>query len=429
MKKRGDKLTCRKPGAWLYGILYLIAYIVLGLLFRLRFSRDPAVRRLKGPILVLSNHPSYIDPALMAIAVWPHRVHFLTSNTFFRLPLVRPLLRKIEAIPKTQFRSDAHALKRMLQIIRCNSVLGIYPEGQRSLDGSLQPIDAAIGKLIKKISCNVVLVREMGAYLSWPRWSKSLMRYGRIEITSKLLFTPEKIARLSIEEIQNELLAELHYNDYDWQRKERHICLSAAPARGLHQFCHRCPGCQRNLAMKSSRFSLYCRYCGQSWKMDRFGMLHPARKKNIRAQDLTSPAAIPVNEGDIAEVQLLPDPWHWHRWQIKAMAVAYQDPQYVLTVPSSVYQVDKAGTAGYLGHGKLHLSRRGLSVQPDPGESAMHIDLPVINRTGIIAKYGEKFEINLEDKGYRFFPDDGQSVIMIVDAIQAMQGLAKEDYC
>lgn len=420
---KAEKITCLKPADWLYKTLLLIFFILLGLLFRLRFRRDPAIRSLKGPILVLGNHPSYIDPPLMAMAVWPHRVHFLTSSTFFRIPLVRPLMQKIQAIPKTQFRSDSHALKKMLQVIRCGGVLGIYPEGQRSLDGSLQPIDAAIGKLIKKTACNVVLVRETGAYLSWPRWSKSLMRSGRIEITSSLLFTPERLAEMDTEEIQAELLAALHYNDYEWQQHKRHTYLSPAPAKGLQQFCHRCPACERNLAMRSTMFGINCRYCGYRWKMDRFGMLYPIRRKKVKSNNLPPSTEPAVQDGATWQIRQLADPWHWRRWQIQVMAEEFRKPDYTLTVASDIHQVNPDGSSVYLGHGLLRLDRSGLLVTSDPGTAPMRIMLPVLSRTGISAEYGRKFEITLEDKGYRFFPDDGQSVIMMADAIQALQGL------
>ena len=36
----------------------------------------------------------------------------------------------------------------MLRVIRAGGILAIYPEGQRSLDGSRQPVDEAIAKLI-----------------------------------------------------------------------------------------------------------------------------------------------------------------------------------------------------------------------------------------------------------------------------------------
>ena len=61
---------------------------------------------LKPPYIVLANHTSNFDPALVQVAVGKDACRFMTSNYYFRLPLVGYILRQWGAIAKIQFSPD-----------------------------------------------------------------------------------------------------------------------------------------------------------------------------------------------------------------------------------------------------------------------------------------------------------------------------------
>jgi len=44
---------------------------LLALRYRLHIDGLDQVRGLRGPVLILPNHPAYIDPALVFVALWP----------------------------------------------------------------------------------------------------------------------------------------------------------------------------------------------------------------------------------------------------------------------------------------------------------------------------------------------------------------------
>ncbi|HBP37271.1 MAG TPA: hypothetical protein DD640_00705, partial [Clostridiales bacterium] len=187
-----------RPLAWLFWLLSLLFRLLFTAAFGLRFNKPEEIRRLRGPLVVIGNHPSYFDPFLTAAALFPWRINYVTSHSFFRNPVLRFLLGKLGAIPKIQFRSDLQAMKHMLRVIRSGGILGIYPEGQRSLDGGRQTVDEAIAKLVSKLGCPVVAVHDSGGYLTWPRWSQSRWRRGRIKVEISVLFTPEQLAGLDV---------------------------------------------------------------------------------------------------------------------------------------------------------------------------------------------------------------------------------------
>ncbi len=403
----------RPPAAWLYWPVAALTWLLFSVFLGVRIRRDPKISRIRGPLLILGNHPSYLDPFYMAMALFPRRIHFLTSRGFFRYRLSGALLRQIAAIPKIQFRSDQQALKDMFRVIRSGGNLAIYPEGQRSLDGSCQMIDEAIAKLVKKLACPVVVVHVEGGYLTWPRWSKSALRPGRVEVRTRYLFSPAELYDMDVPAIQAAVLSALNYQDYGWQNKRRHAFRSLAPARGLHNLCHQCPACGRDLAMQSTRFHLTCRCCGNKARLNRFGQF---QKTGAR----TSPTAIS---------EFLPNPYEWHQWQLNKMSDRVKQPDFRLEFPAAAELLSDEGTVRPAGHGKLLLSQEFLEFKSDPADSAkalvdhpaLQLKFSVRNQAGLNADYGWRFELVLADQAYRFIPDEGQAVVLLADAISALQ--------
>ncbi|MEA4889486.1 MAG: lysophospholipid acyltransferase family protein [Clostridiaceae bacterium] len=404
------------PAGWLYWPLTVLAGMLLRLLFGLRLRRDPAVRQLSGPLIVLGNHASFLDPLIMAAALFPKRIHFLATRHFFRRRLPRAILELLRAIPKVQFRTDSRALKQMLLVLRSGGILGIYPEGQRSMTGSALPIDEAIAKLIHKANCPVVSVIEQGAYLAWPRWSLCGPRFGRVEARIQLLFTREETQRLDVDELQARVVKNLAFQDYAWQNTRRHLYLSRAPASGLHQICHQCPACGRTLAMTSSGRHIVCRYCGNRGLVDRFGLIRPARMsrrdlKRYQPSDKKKEGAV------------WPDPDFWQRWQMEQLYLMMRDSSFKQSFPVRLEILSDDGDITNRQSGVLSLDSSGLFFlpQPESGQTAAPaMRIPIQNKNGIDADYGRQFEIMVDNQICRFVFQEGQAVILMANAIHIL---------
>lgn len=386
----------RDPDAFLYILVAGITGLALRLIFRLHINRDPAVRQLRGPVVVIGNHPSFLDAFVMGLVMLPRRINFLTTANFFRNPLLRKLLLAVGAIPKVQFRSDIHAMKQMIATIRSGGMLGIFPEGQRSVDGRTMPYDEAIAKMIQKFDCPVVAVVEHGAYLAWPRWSLSGLRPGRIDVAVDVLFHAGEAGKMTLQQVREKIGKALEYDEYEWQRIKRRVYRSAAPARGLHLILHRCPVCGRSRVMTDSRFCLECRHCAYRVRVDRFGMFQAAAG--------------------------WPDAAQWHRWQIDEQAREMDDPEFRLAFRVRLERPAESGQLEIIGDGLLTVTRAGLSFQADPGQDGRIspvLPLPFGNRAGVNADYGLNCELVHNDEVYRFVFTDSQDVIRLVDVIQA----------
>ncbi|HHP50593.1 MAG TPA: 1-acyl-sn-glycerol-3-phosphate acyltransferase [Moorella mulderi] len=127
---------------------------------------------LKGPVIVVANHVSYLDPVVVGVAC-PRRVHFMAKEELFHVPFLGWIIKKLHAFPVRREKSDRLALKTALEILRRGEVLGIFPEGTRSKTGELGPLQPGAASLALKIGATILPV----AVKNTNRWLK-----GRIEV-------------------------------------------------------------------------------------------------------------------------------------------------------------------------------------------------------------------------------------------------------
>jgi 1-acyl-sn-glycerol-3-phosphate acyltransferase len=124
----------------------VIVYPVAGLLFRLRY-RHPERIPPAGPVLLVVNHVSILDPLALARLVWDSgRVpHFLAKESVFRGP-GGPILRAAGQIPVARFTADAHeALHAAEADLAAGNVVVIYPEGSVTRDPRWWPMESRTG--------------------------------------------------------------------------------------------------------------------------------------------------------------------------------------------------------------------------------------------------------------------------------------------
>jgi 1-acyl-sn-glycerol-3-phosphate acyltransferase len=135
--------------------------------FRLRvIHRDRMVQ--SGPVILAMNHQSYLDPPLAGITC-DRSIYFLARRTLMDVPLLGWLLPKLNVIPVNQEGIDRSAIKALIRVLKSGNAALIFPEGSRTLDGSLQPAEPGLGLVIAKTLAPVVPMRIFGAHEALPR--------------------------------------------------------------------------------------------------------------------------------------------------------------------------------------------------------------------------------------------------------------------
>ncbi len=122
-----------------------------------------------GPALLIANHQSYFDPDLVGIAARRH-LCFLARKSLFRNKVFAWAIRTLEAIPIDQEGIGIDGIRDILEQLQAGRAVLVFPEGERTHDGQLQPLRPGVSLLIKKAQAPVVPVGIAGAYDAWPRW-------------------------------------------------------------------------------------------------------------------------------------------------------------------------------------------------------------------------------------------------------------------
>jgi len=125
-----------------------------------------------GPLLIASNHESFLDPPLVGVA-WDGPVYYLARKPLFKGP-TKWLYPRWNAIPVDQEAPDMSSLKKIIKMLREGNQVVVFPEGARTLTGELQAGEAGVGLIAAKSKAMIQPVRIFGAYEALPRGSGRL---------------------------------------------------------------------------------------------------------------------------------------------------------------------------------------------------------------------------------------------------------------
>ena len=150
-----------------YWVCYHLIKLLARIFFRLRVvHRERMINH--GPVILAANHQSFLDPPL-AGSVSDRAIYFLARRTLLDGPILGWLLPKLNVVPvDSEGGKDRTALKALIRILRAGEGTLVFPEGQRTLDGQLQPAQPGLGLVIAKTLAPVVPMRIFGAYEAWP---------------------------------------------------------------------------------------------------------------------------------------------------------------------------------------------------------------------------------------------------------------------
>lgn len=161
---------------------YWFGWLLFGCAFRSLFGlRIEGIRNLEreGGVLVVANHQSFLDPPLIG-SLYRDEMHFLARKTLFR-GLFKWLYRQWNAVPVDQERPDMASLKTMIRLLKEGNRVLVFPEGARTLDGSLGAAQPGVGLIAAKAGTVIQPIRIRGARKALPR-GEARIRFARISV-------------------------------------------------------------------------------------------------------------------------------------------------------------------------------------------------------------------------------------------------------
>jgi len=139
-----------------------------------------------GPLIVASNHLSFIDSIVIPLCV-PRKVVFLAKVEYWEGRSLSSLPRRIffkafEAVPVARGQENAtESLKLAAQVLARGDAFGIYPEGTRSRDGRLYRGRTGVGWLALSTGAMVQPVGLVGTDRVQPIGAK-VPRIHRVRV-------------------------------------------------------------------------------------------------------------------------------------------------------------------------------------------------------------------------------------------------------
>jgi 1-acyl-sn-glycerol-3-phosphate acyltransferase len=169
---------------------------------------------LTGPLILASNHASYLDPPLVGAGI-RRDINYLARESLFRFPVVGWVLRNWNSVPVDRDGGGARGLKTILDRLLCGGAIILFPEGTRSADGSLQPARAGIGLTVIKSEAPVIPVRVFGTARAFgkkhrfPRPCRIAVKYGLPLDFARLRLEAKSCTKARTKEIYQEVAEQI----------------------------------------------------------------------------------------------------------------------------------------------------------------------------------------------------------------------------
>jgi 1-acyl-sn-glycerol-3-phosphate acyltransferase len=197
--------------------VYFLAWLSFRAVYRFYFGwrvfnaeRVP----LTGPVILASNHTSFLDPPLVGAGV-TRGINYLARESLFRFPVLGWVLHRWQVVPVDREGGGAKGLKAILDRLLAGGAIILFPEGTRSRDGRMQPARSGIGLTVIKSEAPVIPVRVFGTYeafgrhLRFPRPRRVMVKYGRCLQFERLRTEAKACSRPRLKEIYQEVADEI----------------------------------------------------------------------------------------------------------------------------------------------------------------------------------------------------------------------------
>ncbi|MBO4636220.1 MAG: 1-acyl-sn-glycerol-3-phosphate acyltransferase [Clostridiales bacterium] len=426
-KKEYDyDIGCVPSNWWYHCVGENILVSLIALITNIKVKPDPDYLKEEGPIIVISNHQSYLDPMVTSLLTRGRPGNFVTGEFVFRRNPWGHWFRLGGAIPKKQFVVDTVSVKAMMKVMKRKGVLFIYPEATRSVDGSTVTFDDGVAKMAKKAGAAIYIAHIHGAYLTMPRWGKGIRR-GKITAEFVKKLPGEEVKKMSAEELHQYILDGINYNENDYCRNEHPVHKGSALACGLQNVAYACPRCGSEFTMqwmgRRDADKIKCSKCGNTVRYLPSGLLEGATSEDKSFEDLSQ----------------------WTSWEREQVQAQVERDDFRMELDAELFKVFDPLTFAKTGKGKVTITPTEIIYEGTDCDSQLGIPykngkpvrkygkrtlegvskptrqvFEIATMRGLVARYGKCFEIySSEGELFRFYVD-GQKVFKIQQVVKLL---------
>jgi len=144
----------------------------------------------EGAVIIVPNHQTYADPALVSIPV-RRRIYYMAWSRLFDIPVFGALIRMLRAFPVQIESSDPKATRDAVRLLQDGHAVMMFPEGERSADGTVGRFKPGAFRLATTLNIPILPVTIAGGHDAWPV-GRIFPRPALITITYHPLLKPDK---------------------------------------------------------------------------------------------------------------------------------------------------------------------------------------------------------------------------------------------
>jgi 1-acyl-sn-glycerol-3-phosphate acyltransferase len=111
-----------------------------------------------GAAIIISNHTSALDPALIQSAS-TRMICWMMAREYYEMPAFRRMFELLDAIPVNRTGNDVAATRAALRVLDKGQVLGVFPEGRIEPEGALLPFHTGVALLAMR--------KRVSVYPTW----------------------------------------------------------------------------------------------------------------------------------------------------------------------------------------------------------------------------------------------------------------------
>lgn len=305
-----------------------------------------AMAGLKPPFLVLSNHQSFLDFYIAALALFPHRANYVSEIEGFQR-YGEWLVRQGGCLGTRKYTLDLALIKNIKRVMARQGILVLYPEARFSNDGTPSVMPDSLGKLVKHLGVPVVTINIQGDYLTSPIWNMRKRKGVPLTATVTQLLPVAEIKDSSAVQINTKIRQALAYDEYAYQRDDQIKITESWRAEGLEELLYRCRKCHQEFQMKTAGSHLWCEACGEEWELTVSGDL------------------LATSDGETFTIP------QWYEWERCAVATEIDQGRYYLDALVEIEALPNARGFVKMGRGRLVQDNDGFQLHFDDGQPTL----------------------------------------------------------
>jgi long-chain acyl-CoA synthetase len=167
----------------------------------------------QAPFIISPNHQSFLEaPIITAALPWEvfHNVFYVGTSEIFGGGLLRQFAKFLRLIPVDPDANLVPAMRAGAYGLKKGKILMLYPEGERSIDGTPRTFKKGAAILAHHMNVPIVPIAIEGFYDAWPR-GKPFQGFShlQIEVLDPIYPDPNEAPEKAYERLTTELKARI----------------------------------------------------------------------------------------------------------------------------------------------------------------------------------------------------------------------------